>query len=130
MNLNQKDITAIRQLANQLLDIVDRLSGDRIEVSPEIAAMVADKTSRRVCLSCGKAVPEGENYKKGNDESCYGTLRARIRRGQSREIDLIREGKMTNETQTPGRKAKMDIASEALQEVLSAERKVSRKKKP
>jgi cob(I)alamin adenosyltransferase len=111
--LSETDIQLLRQIANQLLDLIGRLAGESVLVPEHIATMVEEKTAKRICLACDQVTPENSKYRRGNDDACYATHRARIRRGEVRESQLIADGKMTPEAKTPGRAAKMDGSSSA-----------------
>lgn len=129
MDLPASELQNLRQIANQLLDLVERVAGDPVEVPEHIAKMVEDKVSKRICLSCGEKTPESSKYRRGNDDACYGTQRNRIRRGEVRESQLVATGKLTPEAKTPGRKAKMDAADEAAEDVKVAEQQLKQRRK-
>lgn len=56
MEISAADLQNLRQVANQLLDIVERVSGEPVEVPEHIAKMVEEKVSKRICLACNQPV--------------------------------------------------------------------------
>lgn len=107
-NISRKHLADIRRTVNLLIEVLDAIDDSPPVISEETSTMVAAKVRDRICLACGSQIPPNEKTKRGLEITCYNTLRSRIRRGETTESQLIRDGKMTAEPVSPGRVSKID----------------------
>jgi hypothetical protein len=96
--------------------VLSELRAGEIQVSPEIAAEVAEKEKRRECLVTGQIVPPGKRYSRGLSSRGEQQVRGLINSGQYSEADFIKAGKMTPVPKKGGRK---HAAPEALADLMA-----------
>lgn len=125
--ISSKQVDDLRRIHAKLTELLASLDETSAAVSPQIAAMVKDKTARGICLACGLPITPGEPAKRGQHAGCYSTTRARIARGEFTEESQIQLGKMTAVGKKAGRPAKQDRAVENM--IAQAENLVSKRKK-
>lgn len=59
MEISAADLQNLRQVANQLLDIIERVAGDPVDVPEVIAKMVEEKMAKRICPLSFQLFPVG-----------------------------------------------------------------------
>lgn len=72
--------------------IAEKLQGDAPQGDASIAADVAEKIAKRICLVCGATIPEGKQYRRGLDARHYQRAMRNIQIGKYTEADLMEKG--------------------------------------
>lgn len=116
-----------RKLVSQLESLLPK--AEPIEVSSEVANLVAERVANHICLGCLKPITSNQKNKRGNHAACYQTQRTRMLKGETTEAELVQTGKWTAEAKKPGRKAAIDIAAEALASDMIAREGLNTKNK-
>lgn len=122
METTRKQLETLRRIGNQLLNLADQIDNARVDVPPDIQKEVERKINQRICLRCGQKIIEGDQVRRGLDNSCYSTTNKRINTGLENERTLILRGQITADPKPGGRPARLDMVAEAA-ESFSASRK-------
>jgi hypothetical protein len=107
MEISENELQRIELMAKALLDAVSAIRQPLV-VPDDVRLRVDQAVESRVCLGCGGHFPRPERYTKGRCGGCYATLIKRIERGQLTKREAIVSGQLAADSQSPGRKAKMD----------------------
>jgi hypothetical protein len=79
-------------LLRRAIGVAEQLKGDAPKEDATIAAEVAEKISKRICLACGATIPESKQYRRGLDAKHYQKAMRNIDRGQYTEAALMAKG--------------------------------------
>lgn len=126
--ITDKQIDELRRIAAKLTQLLSAFDLDALEIPAEIQQRVASLQKRGICLACELPIEETDRARRGLDSACYATTMARIRRGDTTEVDEILAGRLASDKKRAGRKAKMDRLTESEDAKLSASDKKPRKK--
>lgn len=113
--ISGQQLDKLRKLVGQIAKLLESVSGEKVRISPEIAAMVAAKLAKNICLQCDPPVSH-ESLQRGLCGPHRATTYADIKSGKESEKDLISRGLITAEKAKPGRKRKPSLLDKATAE--------------
>ncbi len=122
--MNTKLASKLGKLIGQLVEIQREIN--ELDEKPTFPESKIKLIENRICLTCGKHVPVGKRYLRGNDENC----RQDQQRGGRSESELISLGLLAPLGKTGRKKqSKTEIAVEAAKELLATEQSKAARKK-